>query len=107
MADLRVSLRSVNKLLKTFDSLIMELEDMSAILKISINIEQHNVHNNLNKYTNKLNKREHHLKNKEKECMELKTRKAKDITDLLKNQDSLIKLTGARTHLFWLQGLKR
>ena len=37
---------------------------------------------------------EDHLKNKEKEILEVKTRKAKDMTDLLKNQDSLIKLTG-------------
>ena len=29
------------------------------------------------------------------------------MTDLLKNQDSIIQLTGARTYLFWLQGLKR
>jgi hypothetical protein len=91
----------------------MELDDVSAILSINVRtgegelIERHNVHNKLSKYANELNMREDHLKNKEKEVLEVKRRKAKDMTNLLKNQDSLIKLTGARTYLFWLQGLKR
>ena len=36
MADVRDSLRSVNELLKTFDRLIMELDDVSAILSINV-----------------------------------------------------------------------
>ena len=72
MADVRVSLRSVNELLKTFDRLIIELDDVSAILSINVRtgegelIERHKVHVKLSKYANELSMREDHLMNKEK-----------------------------------------
>ena len=63
MADVRVSLRSVNELLKTFDNLLMDLDDVSVILNITVRtgegegerIERHNVHDELSKYANELN----------------------------------------------------
>ena len=76
--DVRVSLRSVNELLKTFDSLLMELDDVTTILYINIRtgkgeqMKRHNVSKHVCKYANELNVREDQLKNKEKEDLEIK-----------------------------------
>ena len=69
--------------------------------------ERDDVYKKLNKYLNELNMCEDHLKNKEKKALEVKKRKEKDMTNLVRNQDSIIKLTGACTYPAKPKGLKR